>query len=156
MQPLTVTINSTISNSLDYNFNKNPRLDSVHPWVIKGGDTVEFYGYHLITDVGTFRVLGDIVRMTIGGYTCDRIPLSENPIKEDKWQDVTCITSKSLKSGLYKAEMINKFGLYGPTEYLDHYSPVSKIIHHVVSAPIIKSASSAVGSFGGSILTLTG
>jgi hypothetical protein len=155
-KPVTLTRGRAISNSVSFNYNKNPVIEAVIPWGVKAGESINIMGNHQITDVGGFLLLGDIILIQVGNYTCDRIPVNDPPIDATRMQNITCFTSKYLTAGLYNMTMKNVFGFYSFNRYARHYSPSLKMIYHAVSRPIVTELSSATGSLVGNILTLTG
>ncbi len=153
--PVTVKRGKTVSNAVKFIYDKYPFIRAVIPWGFKAGDAIKVTGKHYISDLGSYFLPGDIILIQVGNYTCDRLLVNDPPILDgiSSFMNVTCYTSKYLTSGLYNMTMKNVFGFYSVAT---HYSPSLKMIYHAISRPIVTELSSATGSLGGNILTLTG
>lgn len=100
--------------------------------------------------------MGDVILLTVGGYTCDRIPFNDPPLAVGNYSDLYCVTSKNLKSGLYNGTIQNTIGYYVNTRYSIHYSQFADVNYMVSSISQLSSISTSKGSLGGNRLVING
>jgi len=71
-----------------------PQLTAVYPTAGYGGENVNLYGLHRISNIGDgLRVLGDITKLSLGGDLCSRFDVFQKAITSNWYDYILCVKS---------------------------------------------------------------
>lgn len=89
-------------NLVSYVWSSTPQLYSVSPTAGYGGQNINFYGNHKITNIGDgLRVLGDITKLSTGNDLCSRFDVSQSPLLAGYPGNILCVKSSQQEAGKY-------------------------------------------------------
>jgi hypothetical protein len=74
-----------------YKNDQTPQLASLFPSAGYGGQNVNLYGIHKISNIGDgLRILGDITKLSIGSDLCSRFDVTQNAINQNWYGYLLC------------------------------------------------------------------
>jgi hypothetical protein len=75
------SITSTGTNYVRYMRSVTPQLNAIYPTAAFGGQNVNLYGVHRISNIGDgLRSMGDIIKLLLGNDLCSRFDVVQNAI----------------------------------------------------------------------------
>ena len=97
------SVTTSYPNGVQYNGDNTPQLTKVYPSAGYGGQNVNLYGVHKISNIGDgLRIMGDITKLSIGSDLCSRFDVAQSPTIQKWWYDyLLCVKSNQQEAGKY-------------------------------------------------------
>ena len=87
-------VSSTGNSYVNYLRSATPQLDTVYPSAGFGGQNVNLYGVHRISNIGDgLRNMGDIKKLSLGGDLCSRFDVNQGAISATSNNFLLCVAS---------------------------------------------------------------
>jgi len=89
-----VPVSTSYPNSVYFSSGSTPQLTDVYPSAGFANSMVQFYGIHLITNIGDgLRSMGDIQKLALGSDLCSRFDIPQTSISQYSLQYLQCVAS---------------------------------------------------------------
>ena len=140
-----------------YKNDQTPQLASVFPSAGYGGQNVNLYGIHKISNIGDgLRILGDITKLSIGSDLCSRFDVTQNAINKNWYDYLLCTKSNLQEAGKYNVSEQLVLGFANHGRYLQRSSLQKEPSFEFTALPTVISVSPASGNVAGQTITITG
>ena len=142
---------------VQYNIDKTPELNSVYPTAGFGGQNVNLFGFHKISNIGDgLRAMGDITKLSIGDDLCSRFDVSQSSMSVWSANNLLCVKSSQQEAGKYNVseQLVSGFAMknrYMLRPVLQYETP-----YEFTALPTINSVNPPTGNVEGQTITIVG